>query len=136
MFKHIIKYTDYDGNEQAETAYFNLTKLEMVKLQSSVEGGLDKAIEKINADKDAFKIFALFDKLIRASYGKKSEDGKVFRKTPELVEDFAQSAAYEALFNEFLENPNLLKDFFINCVPSDMKQTMATEFNKVESKSE
>lgn len=133
MFKHIIKYVDYDGKEQAETAYFNLTKLEMVKLQSSVEGGLDKAIDKINKDKDSLKIFALLDKLIRAAYGEKSEDGRVFRKTPEMVEEFSQSAAYEALFNEFLENPSLLKEFFVNCVPAEMKQNMLTEFNKAEA---
>ena len=44
----------------------------------------------------------VFEKIITGSYGKKSEDGRRFIKSPELTEEFLQSAAYSALFMELI----------------------------------
>lgn len=134
MYTKKITYTDYNGNEKTETACFNLTKRELIQLQNSVEGGLDKAINKINESGDQLKIFALFDKLVLAAYGKKSDDGSKFIKNAEVTEDFVSSAAYDALFDEMTSNPNLIKDFFIGVVPADMKDNLASELNKEENK--
>lgn len=134
MYTKKITYVDYNGNEKTETAYFNLTKREIIQLQNSVEGGLDKAIQKINESGDQLKVFALFDKMILSAYGKKSEDGSRFIKSPEITEEFVSSAAYDALFDEMTTNPNLIRDFFVGAVPAEMKDSIASEFNKLENK--
>ena len=134
MYTKKITYTDYNGNERTETAYFNLTKRELIQLQNSVEGGFDKAINKINESGDKLKIFTLFDKLVLAAYGKKSDDGSKFIKNATVTEDFVSSAAYDALFDEMTSNPSLIKDFFIGIVPPDMKDNLASELNKEENK--
>ena len=124
MFTKNITYTDYNGTVKTEEACFNLSKRDIMILQNSVEGGFDKAIEKINKSGDKFKIFALFDKLILAAYGKKSEDGSRFVKNAEITEDFMSSAAYDALFDEFLENPELIKQFFLDASPAETKDNL------------
>ena len=80
MFKKTITYTDYDGNERTEDFYFNLTKAELLDMEMSTEGGLEKMINKIISTKDTVKIIAVFKDLIAKSYGEKSADGKRFIK--------------------------------------------------------
>ena len=46
MFKHTVKYTDFDGNERTEDLYFHLSPAEMTQFQYSVKGGMNNLIEK------------------------------------------------------------------------------------------
>lgn len=131
MYTKTIIYKDFKGNEKTETLNFNLSKREIIMLQNSVEGGFDKAIEKIQQDQDMYKMYALFDKLIQAAYGKVSEDGNRFIKNPELLADFVSSAAYDKLFDELTVNPELIKDFFIGIVPEGARENVAAEFQKL-----
>ena len=40
MFIKTISYKDFDGNERSEDFYFNLTQSEILKLETSLNGGL------------------------------------------------------------------------------------------------
>ena len=40
MFIKTINYKDFDGNERSEDFYFNLTQSEILKLETSLNGGL------------------------------------------------------------------------------------------------
>lgn len=131
MYTKTITYKDFKGNEKTEILNFNLSKREILMLQGSVEGGFDKAIEKIQKDQDMYKMYALFDKLIQAAYGKVSEDGSRFIKNPEISADFVSSAAYDKLFDELTANPELIKDFFIGIVPEEARGSIAAEFQKL-----
>ena len=97
MYTKKVKYEDYFGEMHEETVAFNLTKIEMLKFQSSVEGGLDKYIEKIQKENDPVKMVLFFDMFVKAAYGKISDDGTRFIKNKELTEEFSQSAAYDTL---------------------------------------
>ena len=117
MFKKTITYTDYDGNERTEDFYFNLTKAELLDMEMSTEGGLEKMINKIVSTKDNVKIIAVFKELIAKSYGEKSADGKRFIKSKELTEAFMQTEAYSDLFVELATNTKSAEDFVNGITP-------------------
>ena len=117
MFKKTMTYTDYDGNERTEDFYFNLTKAELLEMELSTEGGLEKMINKIISAKDTAKIVSVFKELIAKSYGEKSADGKRFIKSKEQTEAFMQTEAYSELFLELATNTKSAEDFVNGITP-------------------
>lgn len=116
MFKHNIKYTDYNGNERNEVYYFNLSKAELMEMELSTQAGVDEMIRMMIATNDNAKIVQTFKDLILKSYGIKSEDGKRFIKSQELREQFEQSEAYSEFFMAMIANEDSLQTKFINGV--------------------
>lgn len=104
MLKKSVTYTDFDGKKRTETLYFNLTEPELVRLDVMYEGGLEKFIKNFDPEKRPDEVLELFERIIRASYGEKSEDARFFLKDPKAVELFMQSAAYGALFMELIQD--------------------------------
>lgn len=117
MLTKTINFTDFDGNPQTENAMFHLSKPELVRLDLQFEGGLEARISKAVAEKNNRIIMELFEQLIKASYGVKSEDGRRFVKSPEVVESFVDSAAYNELFMELLTTEDAAVTFFKAVMP-------------------
>ncbi len=117
MLKKTMTYVDYDGNERTEDFYFNLTKAEIMEMDLSASGGLDKLITKIVAEQDGAKIVEIFKKIILGAYGEKSLDGKRFVKSPELSEAFSQTEAYSDLFMELATNAEKAAEFINGIIP-------------------
>lgn len=117
MIKETIKYIDYDGNEREEDFYFNLSKAELVEMQLSEAGGLEKKIQGIIAAKDSGKIIETFKDLIIKAYGVKSPDGRKFIKNDEIREDFIQTEAYSELFMKLATDEKAAADFINGIVP-------------------
>lgn len=117
MLTKKIKYTDFEGNEREEEFKFNLTKAELMELQLSTTGGLDKILKKITAEQDTAKIMEYFKKIILMSYGEVSIDGKRFIKSPELSEAFSQTEAYSELFIELASSEQAAIEFINGVVP-------------------
>lgn len=130
MLKKTIKYIDLNGIERNEDFYFNLSKPEIVKMQSSVKGGYDVQLKSIAADLNGAYIIEFFEDLIRKSYGEKSEDGRRFIKSNELSEAFMQTPAYEALFEELVTDSNAASEFVKAIMPSDIAEKSAQAANK------
>lgn len=119
MIKKTITYEDYNGDEVTEDFYFNMTKLELA--QADIEaGGLQDALEKINATEDAKTAFELFQKIVLMTYGVKSEDGRRFIKTPELTQAFQESPAMSELIFGFLLDPEDAAAFIEGTLPAKM----------------
>ena len=116
MFKHNIKYTDYNGVERNEPFYFNLSKAELMEMELSTQAGVDEMIRMMIATNDNAKIVQTFKDLILKSYGIKSEDGKRFIKSKELRDQFEQSEAYSEFFIAMIANEDNLQTKFINGV--------------------
>lgn len=132
MLKKTITYVDYDGNQQTEDFYFNLTKAEITKLFMSPKGGLDTMLKKMVRETNTGKIVETIEKIILMSYGEKSFDGKRFiKEDPKtgrpLYKDFKESPAYSALFMEIIEGGDAAAAAFINGV---IPQTVAEQINK------
>lgn len=120
MLKKTITYVDFDGVERTEDFYFNLTKAEIMEMNLSVYGGLDKMLERIVAAKDTPKIVSTFKDLVLRAYGVKSDDGKRFIKNDKLREEFAQTEAYSELFMELATDEDAAIKFVNGIVPKEL----------------
>lgn len=127
MFKDTIAYTDFDGNERKETFYFNLTKAELIFMENSTTEGLfTEYLKRIVELQDNVKIMEEFGKLVRKSYGVKSNDGKRFIKSDELTDEFMQSEAYSEFIVKILSDADYAASFVNGIMPSDNnRQTVA-----------
>jgi hypothetical protein len=120
MLKKSITYTDYDGNERTEDFYFNLSEVELTKMEFATSGGLENSINKIVDSKDVDAMLKMIEKLILASYGEKSEDGRRFNKSSEISEGFMQTEAYNKLFMELIRDENSARNFVRGILPANI----------------
>lgn len=111
MFKHNITYNDFNGEERNEDFYFHLSLPEVTRLEAEIGKPLDQYAKEVVANKDIKELLGFIEKLVLNSYGVKSTDGKSFRKSAEIREEFEFSQAYAELFEQVLTNPELAKKF-------------------------
>ena len=111
MIKQLVKYTDFNGNEQEETLYFHMSKAEITMLELSVPGGLSKKLEEVSKANDLGEISKIMYDMVLSAYGQKSEDGKRFVKNAQIKEDFKNSAAFSELFMTLAQNEEKAKAF-------------------------
>lgn len=124
MIKKTLTYTDYDGVERTEDYYFNLTEAELVEMELSIDGGMQKKIEKIMNSKDMRQIIEVFKDLILRSYGEKSDDGKRFIKNKEITEAFTQTEAYSMLFMKLATDEKEASDFVNGILPAKFREAV------------
>lgn len=125
MTKKTITYTDLNGISRTEDHYFNLSKPEILKMQTSVKGGYDVQLRSIAANLDGGQIMGFFEEFISKSYGIKSDDGRRFMKSEEITRSFMETPAYEVLFEELVTNDKAAAEF-VNAVMSiNNSQTQA-----------
>ena len=130
MYRKVIKYTDYNGNEREEPFYFNMNKAEIVKWQIEVNGGLKNSLQAAIDAHDQRVLTRVFDDMIRRSYGEKSPDGKYFMKNEEILNHFTCTEAYSVLFME-LGSDDLAADAFVKGIlPEDMVREAEEEAKK------
>jgi hypothetical protein len=125
MLKKTIRYTDYNGKDVQEDFYFNLTKAELVELEAGTKGGLAESLQAIIDSGDNHEIIEHFKRIILASYGVKSEDGRRFIKTQELRDEFSQMEAYSELFIELATVNSAAVEFISGVVPASLSQEVA-----------
>lgn len=124
MKKETITYTDYDGVERTEDFYFALSKAELIEMQFSENGGLEKVLEKMVKEKDQKRMMELFKMVILKAYGQKSLDGRRFIKSPELTEEFTQTPAYSELFTRLATDDGAAAEFINQILPQDLASQM------------
>lgn len=130
MIKKSIKYTDYNGVERTEDAYFNLTKTELEEMNLSHHGTYAEQLQAIVDAKDVPTVMALFKAIILKAYGIKSEDGRFFRKSEAISKDFEDSPMYDTLMMELLQSENAAAELFLGMIPSDMQDAARKEIAK------
>ncbi len=132
MLKKTITFEDYDGNTVSVDFYFNLSKAELVVLETSEKKGFAHALQEVVKSEDNKLIIENFKKLILLAYGQKSLDGRRFIKSEELRTEFSQTEAYSELFVELATDAGAAAAFVSGVVPAKMAQdamasTHATE---------
>ena len=125
MLKKTIVYTDYDGNERTEDFYFNLTKAELLEMEMSTDGGMQKRLNRIVNAQNTKQIIAIFKDIILRSYGEKSDDGKRFIKSRELTNAFEQTEAYSELFMELANTDEKASEFINGVIPKGLAEEVA-----------
>ena len=111
MLSKTITYVDFNGDEREETFMFNISRAEMVRMETSINGGLTALLKLIIAENDTPKIMEYFEKFIRAAIGRKSLDGKRFEKNEEIANEFFQSEAWSELLMELINVPDAASNF-------------------------
>ena len=119
MIKEHVAYTDFNGNESNTDLYFNLTRLDAVKIirKFGTPKDFQTKITEVAKSGDALAMLDLIEYVIEMSYGVKSEDGQRFKKSQAIVDDFKASAAYEAFLEKLITKDGYLEDFFGRLVP-------------------
>lgn len=116
MLRKTVQYVDFNGDQQTEVVYFNLTAAELVRLNASVPGGIEEFVANIDAQNSPQEVLDLFERILKASYGVKSEDGRHFLKDEAETAKFVQSAVYDSIFMELISDADLAAAFFNDLV--------------------
>lgn len=124
MIAKTITYTDYNGDEQTETYYFNLSKRELLQMQMSRHGGYDAFIKRIIAAEDFNTIFTELESMVQKSYGVKTPDGK-FIKNQKLLDDFMSTEAYNELVFELATNTDAASTWVNGLIPANLAEEVA-----------
>jgi len=118
MIKKTITYEDFNGEKQTEDLYFNLTKAEAIELEVSFEGGLSAHLGKYK--NDPAKIVEMIKTVLLKAYGVKSQDGKKFIKSKEVMESFVSSEAYSEIFMMMLD-PDKASELINGIIPRNIE---------------
>jgi hypothetical protein len=130
MLKHPIKYTDFNDEEQTEEFYFNINKTEILDLEVEHKEGLEQWVKNVVAAKDQKVLWNEIKRVVLLAYGEKSPDGKRLIKTPQLAEEFSQTAAFDALMWGFVSDADSAATFMQGVMPKDL----ASEADVAEAK--
>lgn len=120
MLTKTFTYTDYNGVERTEEHHFGLTKSELMIMNLSQYGGLEKHLSSIAKANDLPTLLENFRMIIRKSYGEISPDGRRFIKSDELSDAFEQTEAYNQLFMELVTDENATAAFARGILPADL----------------
>jgi hypothetical protein len=126
MIKRDITFTDFDGNKQTESFYFHISKSNLTDHMRRLQPKFEDMQRRLSGDKrelsidEVFLILDLIKEMTKLSYGVRSEDGKRFRQTEEVWQDFRDSAAYDALLTGFMEKPETGMEFMQAVMPADL----------------
>jgi hypothetical protein len=132
MLKETIQYTNFDGQNVTGTLHFNITKsdlLDRLDLMDDVEAVRD-AIQGEERELSRAEIKLVLDvvkKIMKLAYGERSEDGKYFRKTEQIWEDFTSTAVYDAFIMSLFEKPEKAADFIVAAMPNDLVAQVRAE---------
>lgn len=134
MLKKTFTFTDYNGNERTEDHYFHLSQAEIVRMEFSTVGGLEAMMKRIVDAQDLPALTMEFEKIIQASYGEKSPDGRMFIKEKDgrrLVDDFIQTEAYSQLFIELVTDSEAAANFVNGILPKEYSNVQSTELEVI-----
>lgn len=136
MIKKVISYLDYDGNQRKDTLMFDISESELLKLELKTPGGTRNKLQRIIDENDTAKIVEYFDDFIKLSYGRKSDDGKRFVKNEEILNEFLQSPAYNALFMELISDADKAASFINGIIPKELAEKVSGQLTLVENTKE
>lgn len=126
MYIKTIKYEDYYGNPVEEEFFFYMNKTEILRFLTNHGMVTDeKTLSKKLRGMKGRDIMEFFEDLIGSSYGEILEDSRRFHKSPELLQAFKETPAYDVLFMEVCTSTDSAIEFFKNIVPKEMAETLA-----------
>lgn len=122
MLKKTITYLDYNDQKRTDDFYFNLTKTELLEMDSEYDGGMEACFRRYVATDNNKALFQVFKNMVLKAYGEKSYDGKRFeKKNGELAAAFMETNAYDVLMMELATNIDSATEFFTSLIPADLK---------------
>lgn len=120
MIKKLVTYKDFNDMERTDELHFHMTQPELIKLSVSKEGGFERYLNKIIQTNNMKEIVDTLDEVIKLSYGEKTADGR-FEKSPEILNKFVSSEAYNIVFMEIAQNSETAAEFINGVIPKTTK---------------
>lgn len=127
MFIKKIDYTDvFTGEPKSRVLYFNLTRKELMDFAASQNtNDLQGYIAHLQETKDMRRMYNLFNDLVLAAYGERTESGGFIKKDHygnPLANAFEPTEEYSKFIVEMLEDPTgeALNEFFAKVIPAEM----------------
>lgn len=135
MIKKTIKYHDYEDNEREDDFYFNLTQVELGKLNSdpSLPGGLQESMNRAVKREDSGELLRIVDLMISHAYGVKLPDGSFVKRGVSglpAYEAFVNTEAYDNLMMELVQGEDNIVNFLIGCLTKDAQDKVRAEWSK------
>jgi hypothetical protein len=124
MFRHTVKYTDFNDKAREETFEFNLTKEEIMSMELGVDGGFSELLKRMSELQNIPKLLEYFKQFVLKAYGERSGDGRSFIKVRDgkkLAEDFVQTAAFSEMFIDLFSDSKKAAKFMNGLVPQDLR---------------
>lgn len=118
MLKKTVTYTDFNGERVTEDCYFNLNTAELKELQWSVKGGYIAMLQNIIDTSNGPAIMQTLKEFILKAYGIKDIDGRHFRKSEQISNDFYCSPAYAIIFDEISSDREAAAAFINGVIPT------------------
>lgn len=117
MYKKNITYTDFNGTERTEDFYFNFTNAELAEMQLEADGALEERINRIIKSKNVKEIAENFKFILTKAYGVKSEDGRRFMKSDEILKEFTETQAFSDYYMMLATDADEAARFVNNVIP-------------------
>lgn len=127
MLKLEETFKDFDGNERTGVFYFNLSKAELLEMETTHPGGWGKYLRRIVSAKDQKALTEEFKWLLLQTYGEKSDDGVHFMKSDEIRQRFECHAVFSELFTRFSLDENEAQKFINAVLPKELVDEVAAE---------
>jgi hypothetical protein len=124
LIKKDLTYNNVDGQQVTDTAYFHLTKADLIEMEVSMKGGLQAHLQRVIDSEDGAEIIKAFKMLIRRSYGQRTAEGR-FVKDPAKTEEFMSSEAYSELFMSLVTDADAAAQFVNGIVPKGVEEDAA-----------
>lgn len=134
MYRKTVKYKNYHGNEVTRDLWFNISDVEAMNmgLAENNNGKMTMALDRLAELREAKEgdtipqnvlgdFVEYVESIVIKAYGEISDDGESFNKSPEISQRFENSAAYNALITELIQDPDELNKLFEGMLPDRMK---------------
>lgn len=125
MLKLPIEYTDFNGTTITEIFYFNLSLSEVTEMELSMAGGLSENLTRIGESGNPKLIMDTFKDIVLKSYGVRSDDGRRFVKSPEILAEFLSTGAYDVLYFKLITDSTYTAAFVNGIMPSPEDMNVA-----------
>ena len=124
MFSHILRTKGiFDDEPTTKKLYFHMSRREMFDFVNRYDNvtNFEKWIQAAVDNNDLHTMMRFFDDLIGTAYGERQ--GEHFVKSEQIKESFLNSPEYEELFDQMMDNPGLVREFYQGILPEKiMKQ--------------
>lgn len=131
MLKKTVTYKDFDDVERTEDFYFNLTEAEITDMNLDENANLAEKIQSIINSKDMKQIKDYFQWIVLKAYGVKSDDGRKFMKSPEIIADFKATQAYSDIWMELAYDADAASEFVNGIMPKNLVAQIEENKDKV-----
>lgn len=125
MYIKEVTYTDlFTGEERKKTLYFNLTQKELMDFATNMKvDDMQEYIRRVQENNDKAEMYNLFNALVLASYGERTNSGGFVKDDIDgrpLAAEFKASEAFSNFMIEMFDDPSgkSVNDFIGRVIPA------------------